>query len=276
MKFSFSSNAFRNYSVGQAAAAIANAGFSGMELMCDTPHAWPYDLLEADVDRIKKTIQANNLEIANLNAFMMCAAKDFHHPSWIEADKDFRKLRVDYTLRCIDLAAKLGVATISTEPGGPLDGMPRDLAMEIFMEELDKVVDHADNQGVTILIEPEPGLLIETSVEFTTFVNDFGTHRVGLNFDVGHFYCVGEDPARKIVELKNHIRHFHLEDIPTNREHRHIALGQGGIDILEVIQQIESIGYEEFVTIELYPYQESAPEIARQSYCFLHSLCHYA
>jgi sugar phosphate isomerase/epimerase len=276
MKFSFSANAFRHFTVDQTAAAIASAGFSGMELMCDTPHAWPYDLSEDDIYRLKKTIKANNLEIANLNAFMMCAVKDFHHPSWIEADKTFRKLRQDYTLKCIDLAAQLGVATISTEPGGPLDGMPRGLAMEIFMEGLDKAVHHGDEQGVTILIEPEPGLLIETSDEFTAFVNDFGGHRVGLNFDVGHFYCVGEDPAERIVALKDYIRHFHLEDIPAGREHQHIPLGQGEIDIAQVIRCIESIGYEGFVTVELYPYQESAPEIARQSYHFLKAVSHYA
>ena len=207
---------------------------------------------------------------------MMCAVRDFHHPSWIEEDEDFRKIRLDYTLKCVDLAAKLGVATISTEPGGPLDGMSRGLAMEIFMEELDKAVAYADRQGVTILIEPEPGLLIETSAQFMDFVTDFGAHRVGLNFDIGHFYCVGDDPAQKVVELRDHIRHFHLEDIPVSREHRHIALGQGGVDIPRVLSRIESIGYDGFVTVELYPYQASAPEIARQSIHYLESIGRHA
>jgi sugar phosphate isomerase/epimerase len=219
---------------------------------------------------------ANNLEIANLNAFMMCAIKDFHHPSWIEKDKTFRNIRVDYTLRCIDLAVKLGVHTVSTEPGGPLEGMTRPHAMEIFIKELNKVADYAKEKGVMLLIEPEPGLLIETSDEYKTFIKDFGAHRIGLNFDVGHFYCVGEDPAEKIVELKEHIGHFHIEDIPQSREHRHIALGQGGVDIQRVLRSIEAIGYNGYVTVELYPYQDSAPEIASQSKGFLKTVCGYA
>jgi sugar phosphate isomerase/epimerase len=272
MKFSFSANAFRKYTLEETVAAISRAGFVGMELMCDVPHAWPYDLLKEDVSSIKKMMRVHNLSIANLNAFMMCAVQDFHHPSWIEPDESFRKIRVDYTLRCIELAADLGVETISTEPGGPLDGMKRDFAMEVFMEGLDKAVRHADENGVTILIEPEPGLLIETSEDFINFVDKFGAHRVGLNFDVGHFYCVGEDPATKVIELKDHIRHFHLEDIPESREHRHIQLGEGGVDIHHVLSTIDRIGYQGFVTVELYPYQDSAPEIAKQSMAFLNTL----
>lgn len=276
MRFSFSSNAFRNYSLRETAGHIAAAGFAGMEIMCDTPHAWPYDLSVNDVRRIKGVLEEKGLEIANLNAFMMCAIQDFHHPSWIEAEPDFRRQRIDYTIRCIRLAESLGVSCISTEPGGPINGMKRETAMCLFMDGLAEVVPHALNCGVTLLIEPEPGLLIQTADEFLDLVHSFGADGIGLNFDVGHFYCVNEDPCLKMAQLKAYIRHFHLEDIPANREHRHIMLGEGGINIPLVLQQIQAIGYEGYVTVELYPYQESAPEVATRSMQFLREAAGHA
>lgn len=262
MKFAFSSNAFRNYSLEACANAISRAGFKGIEIMCDTPHAWPNDLSEDRIDFIKQMLCEKGLTISNLNAFMMCAIKDFHHPSWIEKDKAFREIRIEYTRQCIDLAARLGVATISTEPGGPPNGLERSIALEIFMEGLARVAPYAVQKGITILIEPEPGLLIENSEQFLNFITKFNQPGLGLNFDVGHFYCVGEDPVKAIELLKKYIYHFHLEDIPLSRKHQHILLGQGGIDITGVLEQIKKIDYQGFVTVELYPYQDTAAQTA--------------
>lgn len=275
MKFSFSSNAFRKYSLSEAADAISTAGYTGIEIMCDTPHAYPPDISAVDIVAIKKELVRKKLTISNLNTFMLCAIEDFHHPSWIEKDKNYRELRIQHTLNCIDLAAKLGVRTMSTEPGGPVNGMPRETALEIFMEGLSRVVPYAIEKGVVILIEPEPELLIETSDQFVSFINQFGHKGIGLNFDVGHFYCMGEDPVEKIVELKDFIFHFHLEDIPANREHKHLLPGEGGIDIPGVLDAIEKIGYQDFVTVELYPYRDSAPAIARKSRNYLREMCGY-
>jgi sugar phosphate isomerase/epimerase len=56
MNFTFSSNAFRKYSLSEAADTISDAGYTGIEIMCDTPHAYPPDLSAADVSSIKKEL----------------------------------------------------------------------------------------------------------------------------------------------------------------------------------------------------------------------------
>ncbi|MBI4715797.1 MAG: sugar phosphate isomerase/epimerase, partial [Nitrospirae bacterium] len=84
MKFAFSSNAFRKYSLEETIGILAGIGFDGIEIMADTPHAWPADLDAGARARIRKCLRDHGLEISNVNAFMMCAVKDFHHPSWIE------------------------------------------------------------------------------------------------------------------------------------------------------------------------------------------------
>ena len=41
MKFAFSTNAYRQHSLEESIASIKNAGYSALEIMCDTPHAYP-------------------------------------------------------------------------------------------------------------------------------------------------------------------------------------------------------------------------------------------
>jgi len=269
MKFAFSSNAFRRYSLVDTIRIVADAGYRGIEIMADIPHAFPLHLSGKDIDDIRKALDEHDLEISNINAFMHHADGDTYHPTWIEDDPALRAKRIDYTLRCIALADKLGASTISTEPGGPLDGMSREEGLRIFREGLSAVEGRAREKGVRILIEPEPGLLIENSTQFLELFKDLDPAVFGLNFDVGHFYCVSEAPSDLIRQLKNTFYHFHLEDIAASREHYHLMLGKGAIDLPDVLKTIDGIGFEGFVTVELYTYEEHPEEAAREAFRYL-------
>jgi sugar phosphate isomerase/epimerase len=87
---------------------------------------------------------------------------------------------------------------------------------------------------------------------------------VGLNFDIGHFYCVGDEPAPTVHRLAPYIRHFHLEDIAATRVHHHLIPGEGAIDFAATFQAIQQIGYQGWVTIELYPYVDD-PDLAART-----------
>jgi sugar phosphate isomerase/epimerase len=86
---------------------------------------------------------------------------------------------------------------------------------------------------------------------------------VGLNFDIGHQYCVGEDPAESVKRLAKWVRHVHLEDIAETRIHHHQIPGEGAIDFAAVLKAIRDIGYDGWVTIELYPYTDDPDHAAR-------------
>ncbi|GKT06905.1 sugar phosphate isomerase/epimerase [Desulforhabdus sp. TSK] len=269
MKFAFSSNAFLRYDLLETIRIVASVGYQGIEIMADVPHAYPLHLSDADVLAIRRALDANRLAISNINAFMHHADGDTYHPSWIEKDPALRAKRVVYTLGCIDLAEKLGARNISTEPGGPLDGMSREEGMVLFREGLAAVEGRAREKGIRILIEPEPGLLLENSREFLEIFQDLDPEVFGINFDIGHFFCVSEDPAELIESMKDVIHHFHLEDIAPSREHHHLMLGNGAIDIPGVLGTIDTIGFEGFVTVELYTYESQAEEAAREAFRYL-------
>jgi hypothetical protein len=123
--------------------------------------------------------------------------------------------------------------------------------------------DGKEKEGVLLLIEPEPGLLIETADQFLEFMGHIKSPMVGCNFDIGHSYCVGDDPASTIPKLAKYIKHFHLEDIASTRVHHHLIPGDGAIDFKAAIEAIKAIGYKEWVTIELYPYVEDPDQAAK-------------
>jgi len=268
MKIAFSTNAYRNYSIEDSIRSIASIGYSGIELMCDTPHAFP-PLSNKKIDSIKNTLKENKMEISNLNGFMLCAIQDFHHPSWIEKNFEDRQKRIEHTKNCIELAKKLDVKTVSTEPGGPPTerGVKKDL--EVFSAGINEVLPIAQKNNVKLLIEPEPGLLVENSSQFLDFISKFDTKYLGLNFDIGHFFCVGENPDRLIKTLKDYLIHVHLEDISKTRKHYHLVPGTGAIDFYKIFDALSEINYKGYITIELYPFQKNPENAAREAMRFL-------
>lgn len=270
MQFAFSTNAFRGYELEETVKIIAGAGYDGVELLFDEPHLYPPTASDTERKRVREVLDRHDVAISNCNAFMLTAIEDFHHPSFIEPDADYRQKRVDYTLAALETAANLGAPHISIEPGGPIpDGKSREWALNVFEEGLRDVVAKAEDVGVDALIEPEPELLIETSEEFLDLRERIDSSRVRCNFDAGHFFCVGEDPPELVDVLGDYTPHYHLEDIPADREHEHTQLGEGAMDLDGFLTALDETGYDGFVTVELYPYQETAAETARDAMAYL-------
>jgi sugar phosphate isomerase/epimerase len=274
MEFAFSTNAFKKFSLNDTINILSKIGYNGIEILCDIPHAYPKNLTNSDINELKQLLSKLKISISNLNAFTLFAIGDTHHPSWIENDIESRKMRIDHTLDCIKLARKLGVSNISTEPGGPVNsqGLSENELLRIFENGINEVLKTAEDENVTVLVEPEPGLLIENSEQFIKFIKNFDSKHIGLNFDIGHFFCVGEDPSQVIYKLSEYVRHVHLEDIAADRTHHHLMLGEGAIDIESVFKSLKDIGYEGFTTIELYPYQECPINAAKNAMKFIKSL----
>ncbi len=255
MRLAFSTNAYLRYPFDEAAARIAAIGYEGLELLADVPHAWPAGLLDVQKRAIRQAMDLNRLAFSNINAFMMNAVNDFRqpywHPSFIEPEPHYRRVRIDHTRRALELCAELGAPHITTEPGGPLlPGQSRQEAIDLFVEVLKPLADAAHGLGVLLLIEPEPGLLLETTDQYLEVAERLSAPSIGLNFDVGHAFCVSEDLPRAIAKLASHIRHYHVEDIAASRVHRHLVPGTGAINFSEVIAAIRATGYDGWLTVE--------------------------
>jgi sugar phosphate isomerase/epimerase len=207
-----------------------------------------------------------------LNSLFLNAVGDTYLPSWIEPEKDRRDIRIRHTLDCMKVAKKLDCCNISIPPGGPLNSLSRKEAMALFQKGLEQAIPKAEELNVKILVEPEPDLLMENSKEFKPFIKDVRSRMVGLNFDIGHFFCAGEDPAAAFEDLFEYIGHVHLEDIAATRVHRHLIAGHGVIRFLDIFKTMVELQYRGDISLELYPYVDTPESAGRESLEYLRPL----
>ncbi len=277
MKLAFSSNAYLHFSIEATIEKIASFGYAGIEILADVPHAWPAGLLPERKDSIRRALENHKLAISNVNAFMMNAVADprqpYWYPGWTDPDPHYRAIRREHTKRALRLAAELGAPNITTEPGGKLtDDQSWQEAARTFYDELMPCVEVAEAVQVRLLIEPEPLLLIETFGQYLDFMSRIDSPWVGLNFDIGHAYCVNEDPQDWVARMAPYTRHYHFEDIADTRVHRHLIPGRGAIDFEATARAIAQTGYDGWITVELYPYIESPDEAAGEAFRYMTAL----
>jgi sugar phosphate isomerase/epimerase len=272
MILGYSTNAFVKFSVFEAVEKIGRLGFGGVEIMCDRPHLYPPDYDEKNLTQLKTLIDDQGLKVTNLNSFTLFAVGDTYLPSWIEPQEERREIRIQHTLQCLKVADFFGCKNISVPPGGPVGEISREKAMTLFHRGLERVAPLAQELDIKILVEPEPDLLMENTREFKEFIVDVKSPAIGVNFDIGHFFCAGEDPSGAFEELFEWIGHVHLEDIASNRAHNHLVLGHGAIQFQEVFKTMINLGYEGDVSLELYPYVDTPEEAGRESLNYLRAL----
>jgi sugar phosphate isomerase/epimerase len=270
MKLAFSSNAYMHFSIEDTIARIADLGYTGIELLADVPHAWPAGLLPERKHSIRRALDKHGLTISNINAFMMNAVADprqpYWHPGWTDPNPHYRAIRREHTKRALHLAQELGAAHITTEPGGHLTPEQTwEIGAKIFYDELMPCVELAEKLQIKLLIEPEPGLLIETFGQYLQFIQRVNSPWVKLNFDIGHAYCVKDDPEDWIENMRSHTEHYHFEDIAASRVHEHLIPGRGAIDFAATLLAIRESGYDGWLTVELYPYIENPDAAAREA-----------
>lgn len=266
----FSTNAFKQNTLEESIRSIASIGYGGVELMADLHHAYPPTFNVEARAQTAALLKQLNLRVTNINAFTHFVDGDTYHPTWIEDDSTLVQKRIDHTIASVQLARDFGCKTVSIQPGGPMIGSSRSYEHAAcgFAEALTQVIPTAREKNVVIAVEPEPGLLIQTAQEFLDFKNTFFKNEdcIRMNCDIGHLFCVGDDPAAVIRSMPQHVAHVHLEDIGANRVHQHLTPGKGVIDFTGVFSALRDIRYEGNITVELYPYETTAAGVAKMAF----------
>jgi len=261
LKIGFSSNAYTKKSLEYAIQSISDIGYEGIEIVLDIPHAF-LPISEDSIKNIQSSLEKCKLKVTNLNANTVVGWYDTKtevekfEPSLSNTDEKLRRWRISYTKKAIDLASKLNAPSICTT-SGVLNNLHKN-TLKNLQSSLKELDNYAEEKNVKLAIEYEPGLLIGKADDVFPLTKEFSN--VGLNFDVCHAAVLGEQISEVIEKFGKKIFHTHISDCK-NREHYHLIPGEGTIDFDAMYSSLLKIGYNGFLTAELYTYS-SEPEMA--------------
>jgi sugar phosphate isomerase/epimerase len=274
MKLAFSTNAFTRFTLAEAITAIADAGFAGVEILADVPHAYPQQIDAALTSAVARAIDSSGLAVSNVNCncsfgyWKDAPPEPYFEPSLISPNPQHRADRARMILKTLDFARDIGARNLSITSGRCLGGMPPDLAAKQFAHEIRPILDHADRVGVDLGIECEPGLFIEWVAELREWIERLDHPRFGANLDIGHSQVLGESITGVVRELGDRIWNLHVEDIP-GRKHYHMIPGDGTLDWIGLRDALWGINYQRFATVELYTHTADPHTAARRSHEYL-------
>jgi sugar phosphate isomerase/epimerase len=277
MKLAFSTNAYTRFPLIDALRGIKAAGFAGVEILADVPHAYPDSLSDEEVIGIRRELDRLGLRVSNVNAncsfgyWKDAPPEPYFEPSLISPNPRHRADRARLILKTLDFAKAIGAANISITSGRCLGGMPPDKAANQFAESIQPILDRADVLGIDVGIECEPGLYLEYVAELSDWIQRLNHPRFGANLDIGHSQVIGENLRDAITMLDKRIWNLHVEDIP-GRKHYHLIPGEGTLPWTEVRDALRAIHYERFLTVELYTHTADPQAAAEKSFRFLRSL----
>jgi len=277
MKLAFSTNAYTKHSLLTALEGIKRAGFTGVEILADVPHAYPPNIDIALTRFVTDALARLDLAISNINCncsfgyWEDAPPEAYFEPSLISPNPKHRADRTAMILRTLQFARDVGARNISITSGRMLGGMPPVKAAAQFAESIRPIMDRAETLGIDVGIECEPGLFLEYVEELRDWIDRLNYPRFGANLDIGHSQVIGESIPHEVERLKGRIWNLHVEDIP-GRKHYHMIPGEGTLDWNALKTSLTKIGYDRFLTVELYTHTENPQDAAEKSFRFLNRL----
>lgn len=274
MLLAFSTNAYTRFSLDAALRGVRDAGFLGVEILADEPHAYPGSISDSQIESVSRLLAELGLRVSNVNVncsfgyWKDAPPEAYFEPSLISPNARHRADRIELIGKAMEFARGVGARNISITSGRMLGGMPPVRAASQFEESISSVLEMADEFGMDVGIECEPGLFIEYVAELREWIDRLGHPRLGANLDIGHCQVIGESIPAAIELLGDRIWNLHVEDIP-GRKHYHMIPGEGTIDWQSVRDALRGIGYKRYLTVELYTHTDEPQVAAIKSFEFL-------
>lgn len=197
--------------------AVDRAGYDGIEISFHRDQFNPFDLSEDDLAAVRKRLDARRVKAA-----CVATASHFfdpqrpHEPSLMTLSRAGRQRRIDLVRRGIEVARSLGVSLVTfgsgfvraehvANPG--VD--PGELLADSIHACLREI---RDDEDITLLVEPEPGMYIETLEQGLALVDQVGSPKFKLHIDICHAYCSEPDYIGALRQAAPQARYLHISD----------------------------------------------------------------
>jgi sugar phosphate isomerase/epimerase len=271
MLLGYNTNGFAFHEPLSAVDLIAEIGYRSAAVTLDVNVLNPYEpRLEHRIDRMRDRLEQRRLRsVVETGARFLLDSRVKHEPTLMSTDADARARRVDFLCRAVEVAHGLGSDAVSLWSGRLREPLPSDAAWARLEDGLRVVLDLADQHGVRVAFEPEPGMFVATLGDYQRLRSRVDAPHLCLTMDVGHLHCLGETPiAAQIRRWHGQIANVHIEDMRSG-VHEHLMFGEGEIDFPPVLRAFREVGYEGPLHVELSRHSHEAPEAACRAFEFL-------
>lgn len=274
MLLGYNTNSLADHRLLDALDLIAEIGYRSAAISID--HGKLDRRLEyyyEHVDAVSTTLDRHGLKsVIETGARFYLDPRVKHEPTLVSADPEARVRRVMFLREAIDVAQLLGSDCVSLWAGVVRDGAGEAEAWERLLGGLRQVLDYADECGVILGFEPEPGMFINTMARFEELFDKVGRpEHLKLTLDVGHLWCQGETPIPDVIrQWALEIVNVHIEDMRRG-VHEHLPFGEGEMDFPPILAAFREIGYRGGLHVELPRQSHDGVNVARKSHDFLHA-----
>ncbi len=263
-KYAMCNESMRDLAWTEQCRIVSDAGYKGIEVAAFT-------LVEEGVGELSsgrrremvRVMNDSGLECAGLHWLLAPPPKGLHFTT---ADSAVRARTVDYLKQLIDFCGDLGgEAMIFGSPKQRnITGTDKAGAMEYFAEGMRAVADYAKGRKVQILIEPLDHTqtdVINTTAEAMEIVRQIDHPYIQTMFDFHNTVDETDDFVTLLETYREYIHHVHVMEM----DGKYLGTGNGVNDYVAAFQYLKDIGYDKWVSLEVFDFTPGGKKIANES-----------
>jgi sugar phosphate isomerase/epimerase len=241
--------------------SVRAIGYEGIEIAPFTLAEKPLDISQSTRREYRHLIQSEGLSFVGLH-WLMISPKGLHVTT---PDKPLRERSWNHIRELIDLCSDLGdngIMVFGSPKQRSSQGIAIPEATRNYVEGLAGVASHAEQHGVTILVEALPrdqSDVINTLAEAAAVVNEINSPAVRTMFDTHNAADESEPHSAVIERYFNLIRHVHVNEM----DGRHP--GTGDYDFKSLFATLRRLNYQRWVSLEAFDFRPGADVIATES-----------
>ncbi|NPC96200.1 sugar phosphate isomerase/epimerase [Nocardioides sp. zg-DK7169] len=262
LRLGYGLNGFAGHRLADACAVVSGLGYRGVGLTLDQPHFDPFGDLPGQIAHARRCLETNALaSVVETGSRYVLDPWHKHEPTLVSTEG--RERRVELLCRAVRIAADLGSEAVSCWSGTAPAGVSRTALWRRVLDGLGPVLDDAAALGVTVCVEPEPGMFLATLDDVLELRTRLGhPEHLRVTLDLGHLACnEPRTPADTVRHAGSLIANVQVDDMVRD-VHEHLELGTGELDLDAVLAALLETGYTGLACVELPRHSHAAPVVA--------------
>jgi L-ribulose-5-phosphate 3-epimerase len=252
MWLAYNTNGLAHHRLEEAFALLADLGYEGVALTPDVGHLDLATCGEREWERAREQMARHRLRcVVETGARFVLDPRRKHWPNLVTLDDAAAERRLAWYRQALRLATALGARELSLWSGALEEGADREAAWSKLVARLHRLLDEAQQAGVTLCFEPEPGMAVDSLEAYRELRRRLGRDDLATTLDVGHLLVTERGAAHEhLAEFRDTLRNVQLDDARRG-VHDHLPLGKGDLELAPLLQELARIGYRGPLALEL-------------------------